>query len=46
MENFQPNLFMPAMLVGTIDFYHLIPLPVTLTLAGDHKASTKQNLLA
>ena len=32
--------------VGTIDFNHFIPPPMTLTLAGDHKVSSNQNLLA
>ena len=31
---FQPNFFTPAMLIGTIDFYHFILLCRTLTLAG------------
>ena len=35
---------MPAMLIGTIDFYHFIPLLLTLTLPGGNKVSTKQNL--
>ena len=34
------------MLVGTIDFYYLLPLSMTLTLAGSSKVSAKQNLLA
>ena len=34
------------MLKGTIDFYNFTPLLQTLTLAGGHKVSTKQNLLA
>ena len=29
--------FMPTMLVGTIDFYHFIPLSITLTLTGGHR---------
>ena len=41
-----PGLFIPAMLIGTINFYHFIPLSLTLPFAGDHKVSTKQNLLA
>ena len=36
----------PARLIGTIDFYHFIPLSLTLTLPGGHKVSAKQNLLA
>ena len=39
-------LFIPTMLIGTIDLYHFIPLLVTFTLTGGHKVSTKQNLLA
>ena len=42
----QPNLFIPAMLTGTIDFYHFIPLSLTLTLSWGHKVSAKQDLLA
>ena len=34
------------MLIGNIDFYHFIPLSLTLTLLGGHKVSAKQNLLA
>ena len=39
--------FIPAMLIGTIDFHHFMPLSVAfnLTLAGGHKVSVKQNLL-
>ena len=33
-QTFQPNLFIPAMFTGTIDFYHLIPLSLTSTLGG------------
>ena len=39
-------LFIPAKLIGTIDFYIFIPLSLTLTLPGGHKISAKQNLLA
>ena len=34
MLTFQPNLFTPAKLIGTIGFYYFIPLSLTLTLAG------------
>ena len=36
--------FIPAMLrsIGTIDFYHVIPL--SLSLPGGHKVRAKQNL--
>ena len=40
-----PNSFVPAMLIGTIDFCHFIPLSVTVTLAGGHMVSTELNLL-
>ena len=32
-------------LIGTADFYHIIPLSMTLTLTGGHKVSKKQNVL-
>ena len=41
MQTFQPIFVVPAMFVGTIDFYHFIPLSLTLTLAGGHKVSAK-----
>ena len=37
---------MLILVIGTIDFYHFIPLSVTLTLLGGHKVSAKENLLA
>ena len=37
--------FLPAILIGTIDFFHCTPLSQTLTLGG-HRISTKQNPLA
>ena len=46
MQTFQPNYFIPAMLIGTIDFHHLKPLSLTLTLPMSDKVSAKQNLLA
>ena len=33
-QTFQPNLSIPAMLVGAIDFYNFISLSVTLTFLG------------
>ena len=45
-QTFQPNFFMPAMLIDTIDFYRFRPFSLTLTLAWGHKISTVQNLLA
>ena len=46
MQTFQSLFFIPAMLIGTIDFYHFLPLSLALTLPGSHKVSAKQNLLA
>ena len=40
-----PNLFIPAMLMGTIEFYQFIPFLVVSTLPGGYKVTTKQNLL-
>ena len=45
-QTFQPNFFTPAIHIGNIDFYHFIPLSLTLTLCGGHKVNTVQNLLA
>ena len=47
METFQPNSFILAMLIGTIDLYHFTPLSVGRRGGGTgggggHKASTKQ----
>ena len=44
-QSFQPISFTPAMLVGTYNFDHFIPLSVTLALAGDHMVSTKQSTI-
>ena len=38
MQTFQPIFFTPAMLIGTIDLYHFIPLLLTLALPGQCKA--------
>ena len=46
MQTFQPNFVISAMLKGTTDFYHFIPLSLTLTVAGDYKVSTNENILA
>ena len=43
---FNQFFFMPAMLVCTVDFYHFIPLSLTLTLPVGHNVNEKQNLLA
>ena len=43
-QPFQPNSFILTMLVGTIEFYHVVPLSLTLAFAGGHKVSTKENL--
>ena len=38
-QSFQPNLFMIATSIGTIDFQCSVPLSMTLSLAGGHKVS-------
>ena len=43
---FQLLFFISAMIIGTIDFHHLIPLSMTLAFLGGHKVSSKQNRLA
>ena len=45
VQSVQPNLFIPAMLIGLFDFYHFITFSVILALAGGHKVSARQNLL-
>ena len=35
------QMFIPAMLINTIDFYHLMRLSLTLTVAGGHTVSSK-----
>ena len=45
LQTEQPNFFIPAVLIDTINLYDFIPLSLTLTLPGDHKVRTKQNLL-
>ena len=42
MQFFQPNIFILAMFVDTIDFYHLVLYSVTLILAGGLKIYAKQ----
>ena len=44
--NFSTICFILAMHIGTIDFYHFIPLSLTLTLPEGHKVSVEQNFLA
>ena len=39
---FNHFFFIPAMLIGTIDFHHFIPLLLTLTALAGHKVSAKQ----
>ena len=46
MQTVQPNLFIPAMLIGTIDFYNVMLLSLTLTVPGSHNVSAKYNLSA
>ena len=38
--------FILAIIMGTIDIYHLVPLFTDLDHAWGHKVSTEQNLLA
>ena len=45
-QTVQPNCFTPAMLIGTIDFFHSIPLSRTFTWPGFHNFRAKQNILA
>ena len=42
VQSFQPNFFIHAMPIGTIDFCCLIALSPALTLAGDYLVSAKQ----
>ena len=42
MQAFQPHIFIPAMLIGTMNFYSFTPHSVTLTLPGGHKVSAKK----
>ena len=41
-----PDLVIPAVFIGTIGFFHFMPLLLTLTLSGGHKVRAKANLLA
>ena len=44
-QTFQPNFYIPVILMGAIDFYidfyNVTPFSQTLTLPGGHKVSTK-----
>ena len=42
MQTVQLNFVIPAMLIGTIDFYHCILLSLTLTLSGVHRVTAKK----
>ena len=43
MQTVQPDLFfISTMLMGTIDFYHLVPLSLTLTLSGEQQGQCKE----
>ena len=54
MQTVRPNVFIPAVCIGTIDFNRFIPLSLTLTSpgggvgggGGGHKISVKQDLFA
>ena len=39
MQTFEEILFIPALLVGTIDFYHFIPLSMSLRRSAQSKTS-------
>ena len=41
--NFSTHFFIPAMLIGTTNFYYFIPLSLSSTLPGGHEVSSKQN---
>ena len=39
VPSFQPNLFIHAILISTVDVYHFMSRSVTLTLAGGYNVS-------
>ena len=43
-KTMQPNLFIPARLIGTIDFCHLTPFSLTLTFAGITRSAQTKSL--
>ena len=43
LANFS-NSYIPVMLVSTTDFYHFMPVSVTLKVTVGHKVSGQQNL--
>ena len=43
-QTFQPNQFIPAKPIGTIDVYHLTPFLVALTFAADNKVTRRWNM--
>ena len=45
VQIFQPSVFITAMHIGAIGFYHFVPLSVTLTLSRGHNVSAKEDLL-
>ena len=46
IQTFQANSFIPAALLGTINFCHFIPWSVASIMAYNHKVSRKQNIRA
>ena len=38
-QTIQPDVFKPAVLISTIDFYHFILSSLTFTLPGGHKVA-------
>ena len=41
-QTVEPNFIIPAMFIGTIDFYHFIPFSLTLTLSGYDRVCAKK----
>ena len=44
MPTVQPNYIVPAMLIGTINFYHFILFSLTLTMPGGSQGQRKVKL--
>ena len=41
-QNVQPSYFLPAMLIGTIEFCHVVPQSLTLILAGGTRSAQRK----
>ena len=46
IQTVPPAFVIPVILIGAVDFYHFIPLSLTLTLPGGHTVCENWNLLA